>query len=70
MEVDELTGSHAYVPFESFPTSEPASLDELFHDVPPIQSVDDLAFEGVFDSDEELDEFLAFIYAARHASVA
>jgi hypothetical protein len=36
----------------------------------PIASVDDLACDGIFDTDEELDEFLAHVYAERHANMA
>lgn len=36
----------------------------------PIESVEDLACEGVFDTDEELDAFLAHVYAERHANLA
>jgi hypothetical protein len=36
----------------------------------PIASVDDLACEGIFDTDEELDEFLAHVHAERHANLA
>ena len=36
----------------------------------PIRSVDDLACEGAFDTDEELDAFLAHVYAERHANLA
>lgn len=35
----------------------------------PIRSLDDLAAD-TFESDEELDEFLAFTYAERHRDVA
>jgi hypothetical protein len=34
-----------------------------------IQSLDDLAAD-IFDSDEELEEFLAFTYAERHRDLA
>ncbi|MDQ3222938.1 MAG: hypothetical protein M3Q75_05615 [Gemmatimonadota bacterium] len=44
----------------------PASVDQLFRDV-PVQSAKDLACEGIFDTDEELDEFLEHLYAARRA---
>jgi hypothetical protein len=37
--------------------------------VQPITSVEELAFPGVWDSDEELDEFLADLYASRRASM-
>lgn len=36
----------------------------------PIGSADDLVCEGVFESDEELEEFLEFTYAARRADIA
>jgi hypothetical protein len=35
-----------------------------------IQSADDLAQDGVFDTDEELDAFLAHVAAMRHADLA
>ncbi len=34
----------------------------------PIASVDELAFPDVWESDEELNEFLADLYASRRAS--
>ena len=38
--------------------------------VGPVASVDDLARPDLFESDEELAEFLADLYAARHAGLA
>jgi hypothetical protein len=38
--------------------------------VRPVESVADMAQDGVFESDEELDEFLAHVYAARDADLA
>lgn len=38
--------------------------------IQPIESVDDLADDDIFESDEELDDFLAFTYAARRADIA
>ena len=38
--------------------------------VGPVASVDDLARPDLFESDEELDDFLADLYAARHAGLA
>lgn len=32
----------------------------------PVERVEDMARDGVFSSDEELEEFLAFVHAARH----
>jgi hypothetical protein len=37
--------------------------------VQPIGSADDLADEAVFESDDELDDFLNFTYAARRADI-
>lgn len=39
------------------------------HGIQPIASVEELAFPGVWESDEELDEFLADLYASRRASM-
>jgi len=38
--------------------------------VGPVASVDDLARPDLFESDEELGEFLADLYAARHTGLA
>jgi hypothetical protein len=38
--------------------------------VRPVTSVDDMARPGLFDSDQDLDEFLADLYASRRADVA
>ncbi|WP_247674354.1 hypothetical protein [Micromonospora sp. C51] len=38
--------------------------------VRPVASVDDLARPDLFESDEELDDFLADLYASRRASAA
>ena len=38
--------------------------------VRPIESVDELVYPGAFESDEELDEFLADLYASRHTGMA
>lgn len=37
--------------------------------VQPIHSIDDLADDDIFESDEELDDFLASTYAARRADI-
>lgn len=36
----------------------------------PIESVDELARDDIFESDEELDAFLADLYASRHSGLA
>jgi hypothetical protein len=38
--------------------------------VRPIGSADDLAQDGIFDTDKELDDFLAHVAAMRHADLA
>jgi len=35
----------------------------------PIASIDDLARDDVFESDEEIDAFIAFVYAERHSNL-
>ena len=45
-------------------------IDELFGSVALIESIDDLAAPNVFDSDQELDEFLAWVRAERNANLA
>ena len=37
--------------------------------VRPIESVESMARDGIFDSDEELDEFIAHVYASRRADL-
>jgi hypothetical protein len=46
------------------------SVEELARQqgVGPIASVDELARDDVFESDEELDEFLSFIRMIRHSN--
>jgi len=36
----------------------------------PIESDDSYAAEGIFESDDEVEEFIAFTYAARQAETA
>lgn len=50
----------------------PALLEALLRekDVQPIRSVNDLACEGIFDTDQELDEFLTWVTAERRANLA
>jgi hypothetical protein len=66
-----MTTSSADYPAER-PERGAVSLDELARrkGVHPIESADDLAQDGVFDTDEELDAFLAHVSAARHADLA
>jgi hypothetical protein len=53
-------------------TAEYVSVEELARrqGVKPITSVEDLVQPGMFESDEELDEFLADLYASRRAGMA
>jgi hypothetical protein len=49
--------------------SDHVSAEELLRaqGVKPVESVDELACPGLFESDEELDEFIAMVYADRRA---
>jgi hypothetical protein len=38
--------------------------------IKPIESVEDMACYDIFETDEELDEFLAYVYAERRANLA
>ncbi|MFF3853348.1 hypothetical protein [Micromonospora sp. NPDC002575] len=55
-----------------WPTAEHVPAEELARrqGIRPVASVDDLARPGLFESDEELDDFLADLYASRRAGVA
>ncbi|MFE7870634.1 hypothetical protein ACFUYE_09845 [Micromonospora humida] len=55
-----------------WPTAEhvPAEETARRQGVRPIASVDDLARPGLFESDDELDDFLADLYASRRATAA
>jgi hypothetical protein len=60
--------SHAIMPA---PGAREALAEALRREgVQPIESVDDWAGDGIFESDDELDDFLAFTYAARRADIA
>jgi hypothetical protein len=60
---------HAPVPHRASEQHVPADEQVRRQGVRPITSVDELAFPGVWESDEEPDEFLADLYASRHASL-
>lgn len=53
-------------------TAEHVPVEELLRrqGVRPIESVDELARPDLFESDEELDEFIAMVYADRHTGLA
>jgi hypothetical protein len=53
-------------------TAEHVPVEELLRrqGVHPIQSVDELAVPDLFESDEEVDEFIAFVRASRQAGLA
>ena len=55
-----------------WPEARPESIDEQVKrkGVRPVESVRDMAQDRVFESDEELEQFLAHVYAARHADLA
>jgi hypothetical protein len=67
-----VTASHDHVHHVRPLAERQATLDELFRakKTQPIRSADDLAYDSIFETDEELDEFLAYTYAARRADLA
>nr|MDT0662808.1 hypothetical protein [Micromonospora sp. DSM 115978] len=66
-----MTSSHAERPVD-LPSADHVPAEELVrrHGARPITSVKDMARPDLFESDEELDEFLAEVYAARRESFA
>ncbi|HEV7656591.1 MAG TPA: hypothetical protein VGP36_17905 [Mycobacteriales bacterium] len=64
-----MAASNAHLPEQ---TGDHLSLDELARrqGVHPIKSVAELVRYDVFESDEEVDEFIAFTYAQRRADIA
>jgi hypothetical protein len=67
-----VTASHDHVHHVTPLAERQATLDELFRakTTQPVRSADDLACDGIFETDEELEEFLAYTYAARRADLA
>ncbi|MGO8887915.1 MAG: hypothetical protein ACLQI7_30395 [Streptosporangiaceae bacterium] len=54
------------------PAADEVSVEELAsrQGVRPVESVDDMARPGLFDSDEEWEAFLADLYASRRSGLA
>lgn len=55
-----------------YPQARRESVDEQVRrkGIHPVESVEELAQDGVFESDEELEQFLTHVYAARRADLA
>jgi hypothetical protein len=66
-----MTSSSADLPPE-WGTAEHVPVEELLRrqGIRPIESVDELACPDLFESDEELDEFISFVHASRHTGLA
>ena len=66
-----MTSNSAELPPE-WGTAEHVPVEELLRrqGVRPIESVDELAHPDLFESDEELEEFIAMVYADRHTGLA
>ena len=66
-----MTSSSAERPPE-WGTAEHVPVEELLRrqGVRPVESVDELACPDLFESDEELDEFISFVHASRHTGLA
>jgi hypothetical protein len=56
---------------EPFPRYQRRSIDELLREkhAKPIEDVRDLAMEGVFESDDEVEEFISFYRAQRQLGI-
>lgn len=54
------------------PSADEVPVEELARrqGIGPVESVDDMARPGLFDSDSEWEEFLADLYASRRAGLA
>lgn len=54
------------------PTADEVPVEELARrqGIKPVESVDDMARPGLFESDEEWADFLADLYASRRSGVA
>lgn len=54
------------------PERRPESVEEQARrkGIRPVEHIEDMAQDGVFESDEEVEQFLAHVYAARHADLA
>jgi hypothetical protein len=69
--VVSVTSNHAK-PFGAWSTEDEVPTEELARrqGVKPVESVDAMARPELFESDEELDEFLTDLYASRRESIA
>ncbi len=66
-----MTSEHSE-PALQLPAADEASVKELARrqGVQPVASVEDMARPGLFDSDQEWDEFLTDLYGSRRAGLA
>jgi hypothetical protein len=67
--VSTTTGAESLSPWSS---AEHVPIEELARrqGVQPVESLDDLACPGLWDSDEEYERFLADLYASRRSGLA
>lgn len=70
-EVATMTSNHAE-PFGAWSAEEEVPAEELARrqGVKPVESVESMARPELFESDEELNEFLTDLYASRRESIA
>ena len=70
-EVVIMTSEHREPALE-LPAADEASVEELARrqGVQPVAAVEDMARPGLFDSDQEWNEFVADLYASRRADLA
>jgi hypothetical protein len=65
-----MSSSAEHAPFPGTARHVPAEEQMRQQGVQPIASADELIFPGVWESDQELADFLADLYAARRASIS
>jgi hypothetical protein len=71
-ETEVTVSTNNVEPLEHRPSDEDLPLEELARrkGVQPVQSLRDMVRPAVFESDEELEAFLAHVSASRHADLA
>jgi hypothetical protein len=70
-EVVTMSSEHTE-PVPAPPTADEMPVEELARrqGIKPVESVDDMARPGLFDSDEDWEDFLADLYASRRSGMA
>jgi len=68
-QIEEVVMTVEPTPTSATDLSAPADVETLLREVPKIVDADDLATDGIFDSDDEVDDFLRSMRSARDADI-